>query len=147
MDWFTLNLQTTAGRILAYTDERDPIPPSHPILDGLVVTAPPCCAAWLWIRSLTIQDSLAVQESPIISEFNRLLGDSEARQENSNRLCAGEWPTDFSMQRYCRNQQNEGFRDLATIWDEAVTNIEPAVIQCVHDWSDGGLVDWSMIHY
>ena len=45
-------------------------------------------------------------------EFVRLATDSEARQQAINTLCADEWPIDFSMQRYCRDQQSTGFRDL-----------------------------------
>ena len=85
--------------------------------------------------------------SPVVTEFNRLTSESEARQANINRLCEGEWPTDFRMQEYCREQQAEGYSNLVRIYPDARENIGAALVECITDWSDGGLFDWRMIHY
>lgn len=82
-----------------------------------------------------------------IAEFNELVSDSDRLVENINRKCSGEWPSDFVMQRHCREQQHEGYSDLADIWAAATQNIRTAAGQCVLDWSDDLLFDWTMIHY
>ena len=82
-----------------------------------------------------------------VKTFNKLIADHDKLRGNINEKCAGEWPTDFSMQKYCREQQLEGYNDLKKIWDVAIRNIRSAAGQCVLDWSDDLLFDWQMIHY
>ena len=86
-----------------------------------------------------------VQEK--ITEFKELVSDSDRLVENINRKCSGEWPSDFVMQRHCREQQLEGYSDLTDIWAAATENIGTAAAQCILDWSDELLFDWTMIHY
>ena len=51
------------------------------------------------------------------------------------------------MQKYCRDQQKEGYDDLLDIWPEAMEHIGLAVTQCILDWSDDLMFDWAMIYY
>ena len=82
-----------------------------------------------------------------IERFKEVWQNHEEREKNINALCAGEWETDYEMQKYCREQQNEGFVDLVDIWPEATEHIGEAVARCILDWSDGLMFDWRMIHY
>ncbi len=54
------------------------------------------------------------------------------------------------MQVYCREQQEEGFRDFATLWNDRVVDndaLVPAGARCILEWEDDGLFDFTMIHY
>ena len=82
-----------------------------------------------------------------VSAFNTLTSDNAALEENIAALCAEEWEDDFRMQRYCREQQLEGYNNLSKIWGEALTNIRNAAASCLDDWSEDLLFDWRMIHY
>ena len=79
--------------------------------------------------------------------FNVLIQDNEALFDNISKKCEEEWPVDFRMQKDCRDQQQKGYDKLADIWREALTNTGQAAAQCVLDWSDDLLFDWTMIHY
>ena len=79
--------------------------------------------------------------------FNTLIVDEDALLENIRSKCEDEWTTDFQMQKYCQDEQRKGYTKLAEIWTDAVTNIRVTAVQCVLDWSDDLLFDWTMIHY
>ena len=79
--------------------------------------------------------------------FNTLITDEDGLRENIQAKCEDEWPIDFRMQKYCQDQQVEGYTNLAKIWRDAVTNIKATAVQCVLDWSEDLLFDWKMIHY
>ena len=79
--------------------------------------------------------------------FNTLITDEDSLRENIQAKCEDEWPIDFRMQKCCQDQQLEGYTNLAKIWKDAVTNIKATAVQCVFDWSEDLLFDWTMIHY
>ena len=97
--------------------------------------------------ALTAGSVVAQTAQEKITEFAELVSDSDRIVENINRKCSGEWPNDFVMQKHCREQQTEGYSEFTDIWTEAVQNIRTAAAQCVLDWSDDLLFDWTMIHY
>ena len=80
-------------------------------------------------------------------KFNILINNNEALLSNMNEKCAGEWPTDFNMQKYCRESQSEAYNKMIVLWPEAFPKIRQAGADCLLDWSDDLLFDWAMIHY
>ncbi len=103
--------------------------------------------ALLFLSLASVVSLTAQTNEKRIERFKKIWQDSKERQKSINALCADEWATDFEMQKYCRDQQKEGYDDLSDIWTEAMEHIGVAVTQCILDWSDDLMFDWAMIHY
>lgn len=66
------------------------------------------------------------------------------------KLCAEQWPDDYSMQEYCQDQQWKGaeqFHDLYREAQKSNAKFIPALEKCVHDWENDDIIDWSMVGY
>lgn len=85
-----------------------------------------------------------------LEEFLKISSDESDRAAMIAELCRGEWPSDFSMQAYCREQQTEGFVSFVALWNDRVvgnSDLFPAGAKCILDWGEDGSFDYSMIHY
>lgn len=78
-------------------------------------------------------------------------------ESSIERMCAAEWPGDYSMQEYCQNNQLEGYNEVsAMLQDPPIPENENDRVfsRCAAEWTDGEItdlfndnVDWQMVAY
>jgi len=63
-------------------------------------------------------------------------------------FCKRKWKSDYSMQQYCREQQNEALAKLIP-YDKLPDGDERknTVGRCTSKWVEDGLINWEMVEY
>lgn len=74
-----------------------------------------------------------------------LLGATSAA-EDIRKFCAGEWPQDYSMQKWCGSRQREAAMALNDMLKQFIDGTEERaiVIRCIGEWMKNDLVDHVM---
>ncbi len=61
--------------------------------------------------------------------------------------CAGEWPSDFAMQKHCLKGQAEGMLKFKTASDSVGRPLDKALEKCTEEWTKARVPNWQMIGY
>ena len=65
--------------------------------------------------------------------------------------CAAEWPTDYSMQKYCIDTQRAAYNEVAVLYKSFDPEEKNIANRCLLDWGYvSGFddpIDWSMVAY
>lgn len=73
--------------------------------------------------------------------------DPDHLRQSALRLCAREYPTDFTMQGACRRNFEAGASSYDKIAERYahVPEMQLALHQCIRDYSDGSYIDYAML--
>ena len=66
--------------------------------------------------------------------------------------CASEWPTNYTMQRYCIDEQGKACNEMVALYMSLTEDEEKRIVnRCLLDWGyESGfedLINWSMVAY
>ena len=103
----------------------------------------------LLMFAIGISDSQAQTDNQFAT-FREYNDDIESRDTGIRTRCRDEWPSDFRMQKYCRDNQEEGYEEfwrvVKTFRARSEDDANITIANCVKDWVDE-TPDWRMLAY
>ena len=77
------------------------------------------------------------------------MASSASANDDVDRWCAEKWPSNYSQQQYCRDQQTEAILEMSDLRNIYYDGSEEwrIVIRCVSKWTQRGSIDWRMSMY
>lgn len=77
------------------------------------------------------------------------MASSASANSKVDQWCANKWPSNYSQQQYCRDQQTEAVLEIADLRNIYYDGSEEwnIVIRCVAKWTRRGATDWRMSMY